>query len=218
MNIESEDKALKRIMIISFIGLIDAIYLSYLHHLVSAGGGCPTQDLPGLDCGVVLASDQAKLLGIPVAWLGVIGFLMLIFLSLDLYLNMDLERTYYNKILLPITGFIGVIFGLYLTYAEAFIIHQWCPFCLIAFGLTMAATFFAVKTYGFGIRELWELLTLTTVKKMELADASSQDITLPSKINKPSSLDNVPAKTTNIYISDSIINRSKIGHHIEEEE
>ena len=153
MSIESEDKALKRIMIISFIGLVDAIYLSYLHHLVSAGGGCPTQDLPGLDCGVVLASDQAKLWGIPVAWLGVIGFLMLIILSLDRYLNMDLERTYYNKILLPITGIIGVIFGSYLTYAEAFIIHEWCPFCVIAFVLTLTATFFCITEYGDEVKE-----------------------------------------------------------------
>ena len=215
MSMESEDKTLTRIIFISFLGLIDAVYLSYLHHLVSTGGGCPTQDLPGLDCGVVLASDQAKILGIPVAWLGVLGFLMLIILSLDRYLNMDLERTYYNKILLPITGVIGVIFGLYLTYAEAFIIHEWCPFCLIAFGLTLAATFFAVKTYGFGIRELWELLTLTTAKNVELAEDPSQNTTLQSKINKP---DMVLGKTTNIYISDSIINRSKIGHDIEEEE
>ena len=156
MTIESEDKALKRIMIISFIGLIDAIYLSYLHYLVSTGGGCPTQDLPGLDCGVVLASDQAKLplLGIPVAWLGVIGFLTLIILSLDRYLNMDLERTYYNKILLPITGIIGVIFGSYLTYAEAFIIHEWCPFCVIAFVLTLTATFFCITEYGDEVKEL----------------------------------------------------------------
>ena len=154
MGIESEDKTLKRIMFISFIGLIDAIYLSYFHHLVSAGAGCPTQDFPGLECGVVLASDQAKLFGVPVAWLGVIGFLMLIVLSLDRYLNMDLERTKYNKILLPITGIIGVIFGLYLTYAEAFIIHEWCPFCLIAFGLTLAATFFCITEYGHEVKEL----------------------------------------------------------------
>lgn len=154
MSIESEDKALTRIMFISFIGLIDAVYLSYLHHLVSAGGGCPTQDLPGLDCGVVLASDQAKLFGIPVAWLGIIGFLMLIGLSLDRYLNMDLERTKYNKILLPITGVIGVIFGSYLTYAEAFIIHEWCPFCVVAFVLTIAATFFCITEYGSEIKEL----------------------------------------------------------------
>ena len=154
MSIESEDKALKRIMFISFIGLIDAIYLSYLHLLISQGAGCPTENLPGLDCGVVLASDQAKLFGIPVAWLGVVGFLMLIGLSLDRYLNMDLERTYYNKILLPFTGVIGVIFGSYLTYAEAFIIHEWCPFCVVAFILTIAATYFCINEYGSDIKEL----------------------------------------------------------------
>ena len=150
---EKEDRALRAIMIISIIGLIDSVYLSYLHHLVAGGGGCPTQDLPGLDCGVVLASEQAKLLDIPVAWFGVLGFIALFGLSLDRYLNMDLERTYYNTILLPLTGLIGTVFGIYLTYAEAFIIHEWCPFCLIAFALTLGATFFALKTYSHVLKD-----------------------------------------------------------------
>ena len=137
MDIEKEDRALRAIMIISIIGLIDSVYLSYLHHLVAGGGGCPTQDLPGLDCGVVLASEQAKLLGIPVAWFGVLGFIALFGLSLDRYLNMDLERTYYNTILLPLTGLIGTVFGIYLTYVEAVILEEYCPFCLIAFALTL---------------------------------------------------------------------------------
>jgi uncharacterized membrane protein len=145
---EKEDRTLTVIMILSVLGLIDSLYLSYLHHIVSEGGGCPTQNLPGLDCGEVLASDQAVLLGIPVAWLGVLGFVGLFSLSLDRYLNMDVERTRYNILLLPVMGIIGSIFGTYLTYAEAFIIHQWCPFCLTAFALTLGATFFALKTYG----------------------------------------------------------------------
>jgi uncharacterized membrane protein len=83
MDMENEDRALRAIMIISIIGLIDSVYLSYLHHLVSGGGGCPTQNLPGLDCGIVLASSQSKLLGFPVAWFGVLGFIGLFGLSLD---------------------------------------------------------------------------------------------------------------------------------------
>ena len=66
----------------------------------------------------------------------------------EIEFNMDMERTRYNILLLPVMGVIGSIFGTYLTYAEAFIIHQWCPFCLIAFALTSGATFFAFKTYG----------------------------------------------------------------------
>jgi uncharacterized membrane protein len=153
METVQEDKTLKIIMILSIIGLIDSIYLSYLHNLVAGGGGCPTQNLPGLDCGVVLASDQAKLFGVPVAWFGIIGFIGFFGLSLDRYLNMDLDRTYYNILLLPVTGLIGTVFGIYLTYVEAFIIHQWCPFCLIAFGLTLAATFFSLREYGTDLKE-----------------------------------------------------------------
>ena len=148
MGVEQEDRTLTIIMILSIIGLIDSIYLSYLHHLIAGGGGCPTQNLPGLDCGVVLASPQAKFFGLPVAWFGVLGFIALFALSFDRYLNMDKERTYYNTLLLPVTGLIGTAFGTYLTYAEAFIIHQWCPFCLVAFGLTLGVTFLSLKIYG----------------------------------------------------------------------
>ena len=148
MDTESEDRSLMTIMVLSVLGLIDSLYLTYLHHLVSEGGGCPNQNLPGLDCGEVLASEQAELLGIPVAWFGVLGFIALFSLALDRYLNMDLERTRYNVILLPLIGLSGSAFGGYLTYAEAFIIPQWCPFCLTAFALTLGATFFALRTYG----------------------------------------------------------------------
>ncbi len=92
MDSEQEDRTLMIIMGLSVLGLIDSLYLSYLHHIVSEGAGCP--------------------------------------------------------LLLPLVGLIGSAFGTYLTYAEAFIIRQWCPFCLIAFGLTLGATFFAFRTYS----------------------------------------------------------------------
>ena len=46
---QSEETALRTIMLLALVGLLDSLYLSYLHHLVAGGGGCPTQDLPGLD-------------------------------------------------------------------------------------------------------------------------------------------------------------------------
>jgi len=60
MDTESEDRSLMTIMVLSVLGLIDSLYLTYLHHLVSEGGGCPTQNLPGLDCGEVLSAINAK--------------------------------------------------------------------------------------------------------------------------------------------------------------
>jgi len=56
---QGEERTLRIIMLLALVGLADSLYLSYLHYLVAGGGGCPTQDLPGLDCGVVLASAQS---------------------------------------------------------------------------------------------------------------------------------------------------------------
>ncbi|OIR11974.1 MAG: hypothetical protein BEU05_03375 [Marine Group III euryarchaeote CG-Bathy2] len=151
-----EERALRIIMLLALAGLADSLYLSYLHSLVAGGGGCPTQELPGLDCGQVLASAQASVLGMPVAWLGVLGFLFIGGLALDRFLNLDRERTLLNRRLLPLVGLGGCAFGAWLTYAEAFIIHQWCPFCLLAFGLTLALTGVALRTYADDLRAMLE--------------------------------------------------------------
>jgi uncharacterized membrane protein len=211
MDVEQEDRTLRIIMIISFIGMIDSIYLSYLHHLVDGGGGCPTQNLPGLDCGVVLASSQSKLLGLPVAWFGVLGFVGLFGLSFDRYLNMDLERTYYNTILLPVTGLIGTVFGIYLTYVEAVILEEYCPFCLIAFALTLGATFFALKTYG---------PELVSQLKMQAEPVDEEPVDEEPINEEPVEMEKSnTTNVTNIYnISDTVINRSKIGNTEDEKE
>ena len=151
---KSEETALRTIMLLALVGLVDSLYLSYLHHLVAGGGGCPTRDLPGLDCGQVLTSVQATLLGVPVAWLGVLGFLLIGGLALDRFLNLDKERTLLNRQLLPLVGLGGCALGAWLTYAEAFIIKQWCPFCLLAFGLTLALTGVALRSYGNDLRAM----------------------------------------------------------------
>ncbi len=104
-----------------------------------------------LPCGLVICG--VGICGSVIGGLEICGFLTFITLALDRYLNMDLDRTYYNILLLPVTGLIGTVFGIYLTYVEAFIIHQWCPFCLIAFGLTLAATFFSLREYGTDLKE-----------------------------------------------------------------
>ena len=151
---EGEERALFAIMLLALAGLLDSLYLSYLHRLVAGGGGCPTGKLPGLDCGKVLTSTEASLFGVPVAWLGVLGFLLVGGLALDRFLNLDRERTLLNRQLLPLVGLGGCALGAWLTYAEAFIIEQWCPFCLLAFGLALALTGVALRAYGNDLRAI----------------------------------------------------------------
>lgn len=131
----TEDTALILIIVLAVVGTVDAVYLSYLHHVIEEGGGCPTQKLPGLDCGKVIGDERFnKVLGIfPVAWVGLLGFIIILALALDRFLFMDLVRTRYHRAL--ITGFslVGLSFSLYLTYLELFVLHEICPFCFIGF-------------------------------------------------------------------------------------
>ena len=83
-----------------------------------------------------------------------LGFLLIGGLALDRFLNLDRERTLLNRRLLPLVGLGGCAFGAWLTYAEAFIIHQWCPFCLLAFGLMLAMTGVALRTYADDLRAM----------------------------------------------------------------
>ena len=103
---------------------------------------------------VYLGRAEANMLGGPVAWLGVLGFLIVGGLALDRFLNLDRERTLLNRQLLPLVGLGGCALGAWLTYAEAFIIKQWCPFCLLAFGLTLALTGMALRAYGDDLRAI----------------------------------------------------------------
>jgi len=141
----TEDTALKLVMIAALLGLIDSVYLTYLHHLVvDLGGACPTAGLPGLDCGEVLIWEdgvlweKGALFGlVPVAWLGLAGFAGVIALALDRFLAADLPRTRYHIAALGGMAALGTALGCWLTYLELFVIHEICPFCFTAFVLML---------------------------------------------------------------------------------
>lgn len=175
----SEDTALKLILVLSLAGVILSAYLTYLHHLVvELGGACPTRNIPGFDCGDVLVSEQAYLLGIPVAWLGVAGFAGLLGVSLDRFLYMDRARTRYHRLLIPGLALSGLALGIWLTLAEAFIIKQFCPFCLTAFGLGIIITLLALAVYRDYLKwfvnvKLFKRRVATNPEKLFEAETSS---------------------------------------------
>ncbi len=146
----TEDTALILIVVMALVGVVDATYLSYLHDIVEQGGGCSTRNLPGLDCGEVIGDDRFnKVLGIfPVAWVGLLGFILILGLALDRFLFMDRVRTRYHRAL--ITGFsvVGLAFSLYLTYLELFVIHEICPFCFVGFILIIGTTVLSLMVYS----------------------------------------------------------------------
>jgi vitamin-K-epoxide reductase (warfarin-sensitive) len=76
------------------------------------------------DCGVVNHSPYAMLGPIPVATLGIIGYLFMAALAF--------QRSY-RLLLVPTFG--GLSFSLYLANIEAHILGVWCIYCVMSLGI-----------------------------------------------------------------------------------
>jgi len=103
--------------VLCLIGIGIAGYLTYVHYaglkvLCLSSGGCET----------VQASRYAKLGGIPVATLGLVGYILILG---SLALRGEMGRA---------AGFglalFGFCFSMYLTYRELFTIHAICQWCV----------------------------------------------------------------------------------------
>jgi hypothetical protein len=104
-----------------FLGLGVAGYLAYVEtQAVTAVCG------PIGNCNAVQTSEYAYLFGIPIGVLGVIGYLAI--LATWLWGQWQNDRRV-PLILLAMTGF-GVLFSIYLTYLEPFVIGAVCAWCL----------------------------------------------------------------------------------------
>jgi uncharacterized membrane protein len=105
------------ILVLSLIGVGIAGYLTYVHYeglkvLCLSSGGCET----------VQASSYAKLGGIPVAVLGLLGYIGILG---SLAIRGELGRVAGFAIAL-----IGFGFSMYLTYRELFTIKAICQWCV----------------------------------------------------------------------------------------
>jgi uncharacterized membrane protein len=88
------------------------------------------------DCGIVNHSPYAMLAGVPVAILGIAGYLLMGALA---------WRRAYRLVLAA--ALIGLAFSLYLAHIEAHVLGVWCIYCVISLGdislislLALAAT------------------------------------------------------------------------------
>jgi uncharacterized membrane protein len=109
---------LRRVMlVITILGIILASYLVYVHY-----SGTKPVCTASTACLKVQTSQWSKLAGVPVALIGLIGYIG-IFAAL-LAPDVELDRT----ALLGMT-LVGFAFSGYLTYRELFSIHEVCEEC-----------------------------------------------------------------------------------------
>jgi uncharacterized membrane protein len=112
-------RAVRFVMIaIATVGLGVASYLTYVHY-----AGAPILCLRGGGCETVQHSIYSKLAGVPVALIGLIGYILI----LASLLVPDSESSRLATMAFTVMGF-G--FSLYLTSRELFSIHAICPWCV----------------------------------------------------------------------------------------
>lgn len=112
--------------LLALAGLFVSLYL-YLYKIGKIGilacgtGGCETVQL----------SPQSKFLGVEVALIGVVGYILLLALSL-----VSLQPRYAGRAW-PLLGLVvagggAFLFTLYLKYLEFFVIHAICRWCVVS--------------------------------------------------------------------------------------
>jgi uncharacterized membrane protein len=124
--LKTTDTRLRYISIfLALIGLVDSLYLTWIkitnQEAACAGIG---------DCDAVNSSQYAVVAGIPIALLGAIAYVVILFL---LFYKLKNNVIGENAVLMVLgITFVGVLYSAYLTYLELFVLNAICPFCVIS--------------------------------------------------------------------------------------
>jgi uncharacterized membrane protein len=136
---EKMNSTLYRIIIIvlSSLGLIDALYLSDMA-LTGSELACSIAGLDG--CNVVAQSVYSKFLGLPLAVYGVMFYaLLLLAIIVSLYrISTGMRR------LVFVIALAGALFSSYFMYLQFFVIKALCVYCM---GSALVAYILAILTF-----------------------------------------------------------------------
>lgn len=123
-------------MVLALVGTALAAYLTFDHYGVASGEWCSINDV--VDCERVQASAYSVLLGVPVAVIGLAGFVTLFGIAYAAMFHPGpwLEAHARQTTFLLALG--GMAFAAYLTYVEIFVIAAICPLCAASAGTGVA--------------------------------------------------------------------------------
>ena len=113
-------------LVAAIIGALDSIYLSWVKLSHNE-----TLCAPGLgDCFTVNTSIYSEVYGIPIALFGLGAYLLIIAILLFGSRNTFVREN--GNMAIFGTSLIGVLYSAYLSYLEAYVIHAWCPYCVLS--------------------------------------------------------------------------------------
>jgi uncharacterized membrane protein len=118
------------IAVLALAGAVVSAASLYHHYGTSATSYCDIGE--NFNCDIVNRSIYSTIAGIPVALVGVAGYLAVL----------TLATFYRNQAEAPVTLAIGSLaglgFALYLTYIEGFVLAAWCILCLSSLALILS--------------------------------------------------------------------------------
>lgn len=118
---------LAAIALVAVAGVAVSSVSLYEHFATSTTSFCNFSD--SFNCDLVNRSQYSTVLGVPVALVGIVGYLLLTTLA-TAYRNL-----LQTPLLLLIASVIGLGFALYLAYVEKFLLGAWCFLCLTSLAL-----------------------------------------------------------------------------------
>ena len=120
------NSAVRRLLLVIAVFAVAGMVVSSVslvhHYGTSKSSFCDLSET--VNCDIVNRSEYSTLLGVPVALIGVLGYLALFVLATFYRGNVTTPR------LLFWGAIAGLGFALYLTYIEGFVLSTWCILCL----------------------------------------------------------------------------------------
>lgn len=127
-------------IILAVLGILVAGYLTWAE---VTGNETVCAETGLINCETVQTSAYASTFGIPVALLGLAGFVgMLLILLLEDQVPFLAQ---YGRTLVLAAALFGVLFQLYLSVIEATVLEAWCQWCIASF--VIVTLIFAIAVY-----------------------------------------------------------------------
>jgi len=126
------------VLIVLAVAGIIASSLALREHYRTDASPCSINDR--WDCGIVNHSPYAMLFGVPVAVIGIAGYLLLGVLAF---------MKSYRLMLVAALGGLG--FALYLAHIESAVLGVWCIYCVISLGVISLVSLLVLGTVIVGL-------------------------------------------------------------------
>jgi uncharacterized membrane protein len=130
------------IVALAVAGIIVSAISLQRHYAKSASAFCDFGER--FNCDIVNRSEYSRVMGIPVAGIGIAGYGVLLALATIYRSRAE------TPLRLLVAALAGLAFALYLTYIEGYVLETWCILCLTSLGLIAGITVLAgvVKVRG----------------------------------------------------------------------